>query len=264
MKRILLALCLLLAGLQGLALAAPPPLQFITHELPPLNFSDNGKPAGFCVDLVRELSLRAGVRAPVSIMPFARAYVVATSTPNVALFFTSRSSEREALFSWVGPIANVRSDFYVRADSAIVVNKLDDLRAVKAIITHRGSHNEEALKRLGFKNVVAVNRPEEAVRMLAENLYGDAALLITSAVVPQSLKKYGQPPNAIKPVYLARKLQGFIAFSKGTPADVVARFQAALDGMKRDGSFDALQQKWLIADAAVGNKPEQDIDNLAR
>lgn len=263
MQWIALAPCLFSQIAIANAAPASPPLQFITHELAPLNFSDNGKPVGFCVDLVRELSKRTGTQAPIMMMPFVRGYHTATTTPNVGLFFTTRTADREALFSWVGPIATTRNDFFVRADSALKVDSVDDLRKVKTILVHRGSHNEQALVRLGFKNVVPFNRPEEGVRLLAENLYADAVLLLTSAAVPQALKKYKLDQNAVKPVFLARKLQGFIAFSKGTPPDVVERYQSELDGMKRDGSFDALHLKWMPTESPPGIKPEPNIDNLA-
>ena len=42
-----------------------------------------------------------------------------------------------------------------------------------------------------------------------------------------------------------KETQLFIAFSKNTPDDVVAKWQAALDSMKADGSFDAIVKKYL-------------------
>ncbi len=45
---------------------------------------------------------------------------------------------------------------------------------------------------------------------------------------------------------------GYIAFSKGTPSELVARWQKALDDMKADGSFRRIYGKWLSAEAPPG------------
>lgn len=254
---------LVVVFLASAASAQAAPLRFLTHELPPMNFATSGGISGFSVELVRELMKRTGIDGPIEMMPFVRAYRTALDSPNTVVFFTSRTAEREQLFAWVGPIANVRNEFFVRRGSNIKIEQMADLRRAKAILVHRGSNNEQSLRRLGFNNLELVNRPEDAVRLMANTAHADSLGFITSMVVPETLKKYGLAPDLIKPVFLAHQLQAYLAFSLKTPANVVERFQDALDKMKRDGSFDTLYHKWLPLDTPPGITPEAAIDRLA-
>ncbi len=94
------------------------------------NFSQNGEVAGLAADVVRELQRRNDIHAPFAMVPFSRAYMTALTTPNVVLFFATRDPEREKLFQWVGPIANVSASFYAPNGSAIKIDSLDDAKRI--------------------------------------------------------------------------------------------------------------------------------------
>lgn len=256
----ILSTCLLVSTVH--AASDPLVLQFFTHELPPLNFSENGETLGLCSDIVRELQKRTNMTAPLTVVPWARGYQLATKLPNTALFFTTRTAERESLFQWVGPIVNVSSNFYAKAGSSLKIDSLADASRVKHIIVHRGSHHEQALTKLGWNNLISVNTPDDAVRTLLRQENDEALTLLTAASIPSILSKRGFAVDAAKPVYLARKSQGYIAISKSTSPEVAIKLQKALDDMKRDGSFAAIYKKWLPNEKQPELKPEAEIDML--
>lgn len=237
-------------------------LQFLTHELPPLNFTEKGETLGLCSDLVRELQKRTNTTAPLIVVPWARGYQLAIKLPNTALFFTTRTNEREALFHWVGPIVNVSSNFYAKVGSSLKITSLADAARVKNIIVHRGSHLEKTLIKRGLNNLIAMDTPEDAVRALLRMGDDEALLLLTAPSVPSLLQKRGLAVDAIKPVYLAHKSQGYIAISKSTDPEVVNKLQNALDDMKRDGSFAAIYGKWLPDEKPPTLKSEAEMDML--
>lgn len=85
-------------------------LQILTEELKPYNYLDEstGNPAGFAVDVVNLLLKQTGIKAAndkIKIYPWARAYKIAQKQKNTLLFTMARTSPRESLFKWVGPIA---------------------------------------------------------------------------------------------------------------------------------------------------------------
>jgi len=235
------------------------PLQFLTHEFAPMNYTENGEVVGLCTDIVKELQRRTGLTASFTMLPWPRAYKIASSSPNVAIFFIAQTEDRRPLFDWVGPIVNVPAGFYAKTGSTLRLENVADAKKAKMIIVHHESHLEEILIKLGFTNLLSVNSPEDAVRilMLSDD---DTLMLLTSAPVHLILKKHGYPDNAIKEIMVARRSQGYLGISKGTPPDVAKRMQKALDDMKRDRTFDKLYQKWLPNEVAPGLVAEAEFD----
>jgi ABC-type amino acid transport substrate-binding protein len=87
-------------------------LNIMTEEFPPFNYSDNGQPAGQSVDLLLKASAAAGspiTKDKINMAAWARAYQTALSGPNVMLFSTTRTEQREDLFKWAGPIGQNRT-----------------------------------------------------------------------------------------------------------------------------------------------------------
>lgn len=255
---------LLASSLNLFSLAASadaPQLQFITHEFPPLNFNQNGEVAGLAADVVRELQRRNDMHAPFAMMPFSRAYMMALTTPNVVLFFATRDTEREKLFQWVGPIANVSASFYAPSGSSIKIDSLSDAKRIQAIIVQLGGHPEQTLRKLGFTNLRAVNSTRDAIRLLLLPENKNALALLTSVVVPDTLNQLELPADAIQPIYTLDKLQAYVAVSKGTSPAVVRDLQKTLDDMKRDGTFATIHAKWLPHEKPPGVKPDPNVDS---
>ncbi|MBV8665324.1 MAG: transporter substrate-binding domain-containing protein [Burkholderiaceae bacterium] len=238
------------------AYAADTELHFITHEFPPLNFSRNGEVTGLAADVMRELQRRTDTQDSFEVVPFARGYMTATSMPNVVFFFVARSPDRERLFQWVGPIANVSTSFYVSQNATVKIDSMDDARHAPSIFVHHGSHPDQLLRQLGFSNIRQANSTFDAIRMLLLPGNENDIALMTDIIVPDMLERLKLPSDALRAVYPVDKLQAYIAFSKGTPAAVVANFQRALDDIKRDGSFAAIHAKWLPHEKPPGLNPD--------
>ena len=79
-------------------------LRLLTEQAPPTSFLRDGQPEGYAVEVVRELIRRTGNQARIELMPWTRAYFLAKSEADTGLFSVVRTTEREALFQWVGPI----------------------------------------------------------------------------------------------------------------------------------------------------------------
>jgi len=111
-------------------------LELITEELPPFNYTDEGQLTGVTVSVVREILRRLDIEDTIAVMPWARGYQRLCSEPNVVLFTTARTPERETLFHWVGPLYFSRLAFYARQSDPISIDSLDDAKRVKAIATY--------------------------------------------------------------------------------------------------------------------------------
>lgn len=218
-------------------------LQFLTEEYPPLTFSKDGKATGLGSEIVQEIQRRSGNLGPIQIMPWARAYETALHAPNVVLFTTTRTAEREPLFKWVGPIATMTTSLYAKHGSKVHISALNEAKALDGILTVREYYSHQFLKNEGFHNLDLVNTPDIMLNMLMNErrqLMASDNLLLHALLDKQRFKM-----EDVNLVYTFMESQTYIAFSKDTSDEIVNRWQKILYEMQRDGTFDRLYKKWL-------------------
>ena len=232
-----------------LAMAAPAArgamaagLRFYAADYPPITFLRDGKPTGLATDIVEELMRRTGMVAPIELVPWARAFRHASSAPNIGLFATAYTRERAPLFQWVGPIGASVGSFYMMRGGKRIENIEQARSAVRILVSHE-SYLEQMLRSLGFSNLSPVTTTAEAVRMLAA---GRAPLMaLDDLALATTARAEGVHIGDIERSLVLGPSFQYIAFSRGTPEDVVARWRLALDAMKADGTFARLYAKWL-------------------
>lgn len=249
------ALAALLAALLALMLAAPAAaangrLVVLTAENPPLNYLDDGELAGLSIDVVRELMKRTGTDGPIRMVAWPEGYQALSTRPNVALFSTVLTPERKPLFGWVGPLVAVETNLYARPGKHVAVANLEDARRAKKIGTVANFYSEQIFKAAGFTNIDSSPDRETAVQKLLD---GDVELLaFSNTEMPAQLMRAGASIDDVEHVFTLSTDFAYLAFSAGTPATLVARWQDALDAMKRDGTFDTIYDAWLPGEMPPG------------
>ncbi len=219
------------------------PLDLYTEDLPPFNFLEAGQIAGLSVDLVNAIMRRVGSVKPIQVVPWSRGYQKALEEPNVALFSTVRSEQRENLFRWVGPLAVSASVLYARKGSGIKIATLDDAKRVESIGTYKDDVDEQFLREHGFTNLYSHSNPSGITRNL---MAGRVRLgIMNNFSAPQCVRQAGFQLEDIEPVFTARKTFLYIAFSLKTPDALVQLWQDALDNMHEDGAFERIHRRWL-------------------
>jgi polar amino acid transport system substrate-binding protein len=229
------------AGQTGLVL--PASLRLLTEEFPPINFSEGGVPRGLTVDLVQAIQQRLGQDLPIQVLPWARAFREAQESAPTALFATARIPERESLFQWVGPVVQFRSTFYARANVPVATRTLDDARHASRVLVVRDWYTAQQLRTAGFRNLQTVTDPVQGIRML---MAGRAPLMAGERVsMPRTLELARVKPTQLRELFSFAVNEGYIAFSLSTPKATVAAWQARLQELKRDGTFQAIYRRWL-------------------
>jgi polar amino acid transport system substrate-binding protein len=228
-------------------------LTIISEENPPFNFNKNGVFTGSATEVVREIMRRLNQPAGIEVMTWARAYQLARTRPNVVLFSTTRTKEREDLFHWVGPIFKVRFGFYARKGSNLVLTCLADAKKVGAIATYKDDVREQLLKSMGFTNLDSSKSPASNLKKL---LAGRVDLWLYSNLgVPSVAEQMGINPDDVEFILPFKDFFAYIAVSKGTPQAVVAKWQETLEAMKRDGTFEKISRQWLPAESVPRFRP---------
>jgi len=246
---VVLMLIFLLSVTGGLAQE----LTVISEDNPPFNFIKDGFFTGSSTEVVREIMRRLDLQAEIQVLTWARAYQLALTRPNVILFSTARTAERENQFHWVGPIYKVRFGFYARRGAGPFPACLADAKKVAAIATYKDDVREQLLKTLGFTNLDSSKSPASNLKKL---LAGRVDLWLYSNLgVPSVARQIGIDPAEVELVLPFKDLNAYIAISKGTPRVVVDQWQAALDDMKREGSFEGISKQWLPAESIPQIRP---------
>ena len=231
-------------------------LRVLTEEYPPVSFQTAGRASGLGSEVVEEIQHRIGSHVTIQVVPWARGYRMVLDDPDVALFATMRTPERESLFKWVGPLTTVTTSFYAKHGATIRLNSLADAKAAASIVVPREYYSHQVLRNLGFTNLEPVTTPEMTVRML---LAGHGVLIAAdNLTLPALLTEAGASRNDVELVYSFMQSQNYIAFSRGTPDELVQSWQSSLDDMKRDGSFARIYEKWLPGESPPGIKPMAD------
>jgi polar amino acid transport system substrate-binding protein len=94
-----------LALLFAMSMPGAQALELMTEDDPPNNMIRDGKVSGIAADKLAEAFRRAGVAQRMQLVPWARAYQSALTQPGYCAFSAARTTGREPLFKWIGPVA---------------------------------------------------------------------------------------------------------------------------------------------------------------
>jgi polar amino acid transport system substrate-binding protein len=229
-------LALLLVGIFTImSCAAPAPaekLRILTEDYPPFNYVDtNGKVIGQSTDVVKSIIGKLGQNITIEVMPWAKAYQLTQTDPGTALYSVARTSEREHLFMWVGPIGAYENWLYAKKGSGVHVSTLEDAKAVKAIAAVKDEAGQQKLAGQGFINIVFTDATADGLKQLDA---GTVDLWLgTREDVELVAKKAGVNPDVLEPVVFVHKLDLYLAFNKNTAYSTVDAWQKALDSLKK-------------------------------
>jgi polar amino acid transport system substrate-binding protein len=186
---------------------------------------------------------RNGAFYNIKLSLWSNGYELALNNPNFCLFTMDRTTLRENLFNWVGPIGTNITYFYTLAGSGITIASVEDAKKLKSIGTVSAWFSDQYLRSLGFANLVSDSDPA----VMAEKLVSGKidAFVCTSVTFPDILKGLGYQYNKVNPAFPLMSSDYYVAFSKSTPATTVKQWQDALDAAKKDGTYQAISAKWL-------------------
>ena len=250
LKRLLLALAsaslLLINGAQ----AAENPaayLVLLTENFPPYNMARNGKNFaqdeninGIAVDIVREMFKRANITYSLTLrFPWERIYKIALEKPGYGVFVMARLPDREKLFKWVGPIGPDDWIMLAKADSKINLESLDDARKYR-IGAYKGDAIAETLAKQGLKPIVVLRDQDNAKKLTS----GQIDLWATGDPAGRYLARQ-DGVIGLKTVLRFNSAELYLALNKEVPDETVAKLQAALDQLRKEGVVDEIMARYL-------------------
>ncbi|MBL4800061.1 MAG: transporter substrate-binding domain-containing protein [Oleispira sp.] len=222
-------------------------LKFITESYPPYNFKSDGELKGIAVDLLLAATTKSSASLTaqqIKLLPWPRAYKMATLGPNTVLFSTTRTDEREQRFNWVGPIAPTRIILLAKKSDSIVIKSATDINKYKvgAIPNDIG---DQLIKKIGVKSstITHIAKAESLAKMLA---VGRIKLWAYEENVARwFIKQAGLDNNDFESVYTLKESDLYYAFSKDIDEEVQAALQKSIDEVKASGEFDTIKANYL-------------------
>jgi len=237
----------LLAGALAGLLAAPQPalaLKLLTEENPPLNYTENKKLTGMGTEVVQELGRRAKIKLETEVMAWDKAYEKAQGDKETCLYSTARLANRENIFKWVGPIAVNKWGLFALEGFKPQIKTLTDARPYRIGSVARDAKTE-FLKQEGITNIVEEkdDKLNPAKLTLNRKEAQKIDLWITSVANARKVAAQAKAP-AIKLVHVVRSADSYLACSPRTSAATLKALAEALDGMKKDGSYDRIVKRY--------------------
>lgn len=240
------ALCCIITPAWGQS--QPLSVKLVAHQQKPYQYLDDQQQIhGFSWQLVKQMFSRAGVTIKgdkVQMLPFARAYKTVQRTNSSGMFMTVRKQQREALFKWVGPLMPREKWLYkLKPSSLPAISTLSQARDMRVGTVNNSSTNEY-LQKLGFNRLTLLPNENLVFGMfLAGRIDLMPSLELSMAF---KLQERGLSYRAVEKVLaFDKRYQYYLAFNLETQQEVIDRLQQALDQMKADGSYQALQARYL-------------------
>jgi len=231
MKRLLLFAFLMLP-----TAAAAQTVSFFTEEYAPFNYRDGKVIKGATVEQVEKVMADIGVDYTLDLVPWARAYGMAQTTPMTCVFATAHNGLRDPLFKWIEPLL-VDRNILIKAKNSKVT--ADDLEEAKKYLvgTWREDYTETTLKEKGFPKLDVASDFNATLRKL---LGGRIDMMPISELYFNKLKQE-QPLEMV--TVLSTQPMG-IACQKDFPDELRRKMQVSLDKLITDGTQREIFRKY--------------------
>ncbi|NOQ29573.1 MAG: transporter substrate-binding domain-containing protein [Helicobacteraceae bacterium] len=244
MKRILLIVLLYTS------LFANDVIKIYTEHYPPYNMKNkDGKLVGSSIEVLdavlKKMNSSQSVK-DVKLRSWAKSYAIAQKIDNAMVFSTTKTSTREPLFKWVGPIATATVGVIALKSKKINIKKVSDFNKYKigAVLKDIG---ETLLLEAGVsKNSIQYVKGEDAINISFNKMKKNRIdmFVYNINVALANAKMEGFDVNKYEIVYTLKVGYQYFAFKKNTDDKIIKKWQSALDAIKKDGTYDKIHSKY--------------------
>lgn len=213
------------------------PLRVLTEPYPGYAMQEGDRIIGAAADQVHAILATAKMDYKMQILPWARAYAMATNDRNTCIFATNHTPERDRLFKWVEPLGAGEVVLIKKAGSAVNPKTLEEARDF-TVGVQRGDYAVDYLKRKGFTKL---DEASDFTLTMKKLISGRVDLATTSSAAFEAEKSKGQALEAVLSMPAAIYA---LACSRDVPDRTIAALQRALNEMILDGTQDQLYLRY--------------------
>lgn len=232
--------------------AGLPAMVVVTEDARPLHYLWQGQLQGEAPQFVQQLMRRAGLHYSQQVYPWARAYMMASSLPNVLIYSMARTPEREPQFHWIGKLLTVQyAMFALQSRSDIRARSVDELRAYRIGVTASDVRanwlRDQGLRDAGPEGRAGLDIADDGLSNLRKLMQGRVDMVPTSAVGMKSFcQSEGVDCSRFRRVMvLPFSVDLYLAASLKTPPAVLQALRYAYARMQQDGSHHQILSPYL-------------------
>ena len=229
--RTAMLLCLLLSTSAN----AVEPLRVVLEVSPPHQTVENGKVGGLTTAVVAAMLQHAGLNPTYEVYPWARAFRMAATTPDVLIYNMARTPEREERFEWIGVVTSYKFGFLKLGDrDDVQVSQLADIKHY-VVGAQRDDFSAEWLRDVARQPLEKLQLQPDVVETWRLLVNGKLDLMIDDPqAIDDMLVKHHLQRSDVEFVIFPRELeqQTWIALKKGSSPELVQRLRLAYQQVK--------------------------------
>ncbi|MFC4161510.1 substrate-binding periplasmic protein [Chitinimonas lacunae] len=220
-----------------LAVSSWAEVRILAADITPFAYSEDGVAKGAACDLVREMAKRVGHSGKIEVVPLARALETAKHVPNVLIVPIARTPSREASYTWITHLWDERFLLLARDDAKADISNVAAARNLSVGVM-RSSAGVKLAEEAGFTKVEeAVNEEVNARKLLVGRM---EVWLSSVNAVTSALHKTGISQDRVRRGAVLQTFKIHLAGSLGLEPAEVAKWAAALEAIKKDGTYDRI------------------------
>jgi polar amino acid transport system substrate-binding protein len=198
-------------------------------------------PTGLACEIMAEMARRVGHSGKIQLYPLARALMVTSTSPDVLVAPVARIAVREKQYQWQVPLLEEEFVVVARKDSAVDISSAEAVRQLALGVVRDGAGERLARER-GFGRVSLVAHDDLNARKLQAGRV-DAWLSSWNGIL-SAQRNVGLGAAQLRRGVVLSRTQIYMASAPGLDPALLAGWRAALEAMKRDGSYDQLLRKY--------------------
>lgn len=215
-------------------------LRIVTESFPPYQMEDaQGRIHGLAADKVHALLKRVHQPYKMQMLSWKQAFDLAKSQHNTCVFSTTRTLDRELIFSWVGPIGYSDWTMYALSERGYKFKLLNDLKALK-IGSYQGDIRDAFLRQNGFKPDAAANDLLNLDRLLQKKI----DVWVSDRFTASGMIARRHLQQDVVPVFSFNRVDLYLACHPETQKGLIESLNKALLLMNADGSSERLDKRY--------------------
>ncbi len=224
-------------------------LYIVTEHQPPYQILNNDNQVkGMATEIIRAALELTPYKYQIRIYPWSRAFVMGSENLNTCIYLISNSVERAKHFQWVAPIVST-NDYFIALSNRIdiQVSNIEDIKNYKVAVL-KDDRTHHLLLRLGFeenKNLYVINNPHSMLKLLIARKKID--FIVTDKIMLKYRAKFNNIELKLFKSYFKLNKDPInlnFACSLNTPAKTINTLKAAINTIKKNGTYKNIVQKW--------------------
>ncbi len=249
LQKAFVSLLFVLVSFNSYAETTSQKITIMTEVYPPFNMEIDGKLTGISVDVLDamlELLNTGQTREDIILSNWSRAYTMAEKRKNHMVFSTTRTSQRESLFKWVGPVSKITIGIIAPKEKGIVINKFSDLNQYRIGTVLKDIGEQTLLEGGILKKQIHSISGKNSIDLSFKKMENDRIDLFAYATkgAMYEAKVKGHDVNDFEVIYTVKEGDLYYAFNKETSDEIITQWQNALDAVKANGLYDEIVKRY--------------------